>query len=1097
MAYNTAEPRAEYSATAGQTEFDFVFKIFSISDLKVYSTPFGQTANDETDILIENIDYTVSINGDNGGTVTLTNPAGIDDVIVLLRDLPVKRDYEYQQGGDLSSDTLNDDQDYQTYLLADKQKDSDRFLKLPDTAIVASNVLPPILPNAYLKWNEDGTELQYDTSIPAAAILSTDAALIAESYATEPEDVFVKTYNNGVPTNTTDYSALHWAAKSEVSAGDSDDSAVESQLSQWLSDAAKLTAQSYATEPEDVFVKTYSSDGNGTFTATPTTDYSSLHWAAKSEESAQGLAENISFDNSGTGIVATDVQEALVEIDNEARTHIPLSGVTAYHLLQGNLSVSDEVITKGFGIYTYTGNSTVPPTINLGMDITSQWGNDASETFGYLIKFKSRSVSGDWTYVDSIRGITKYISSNTTAVEGTDANMFTLNTVGGITTLTLGSSTRTNVTGTTYVVEIYQTTHRISGTTNHNKPYTCHFNPAMGFSIDKMEGSGIAGHEIPHHLGRELSINMIKNLTAVTNWRVQKSDNITALLNTADAWTGSGYVSSNNTSNIVLTSATDVNASTQLHIMYGWANSYFDKANKLIGNYEIGMYQGTGASGNKVQTRGKPAWVMLKRIDSGSDWHIFDNQRDDIVSSVNDGVLWANTSGAEATTTNFISLTPNDGFIINDTTANTNASGGQYLYIVAYDTNSNGGGSYYPLASDTANVQVNNALIPIAQGIDANGVKNSIVVANETITGVTYTAGKNYLYKTDSGYGVKPYEPRYLFSELVRRFAGEQPDYYDVESNKWFNCDAGTELVTNGKFDVNTTGWTGYSYNGSVFVSDATVLTAISGLGTVTVASGKTYPAMEQALTTVVGKKYKLKFNRAITTGTFTACIATLSILGTNAMNSGALFYFDSATTGDYEFEFVATQTTYYLRGGCSSVTVGQYSKFDGFTSFPVEITPTTEIIESRNYMNHIVHADNDGGILYVEELPKIEYKDIVKANEFKGKNACTAWVNFDGTTTPPTIRDSFNVSSVVRTATGVYDVYFEKDMDNVSYVMSGSGTSNTYSTIADPSVRIPMSTSNGQQLTKCTIMTKFVSNSGTGSENWNEVKLYFQGGKN
>jgi len=207
MAYNTAEPRAEYSANAGQTEFDFVFKIFLISDLKVYSTPFGQTANDETDILIENVDYTVVINGDNGGTVTLTNPTGIDDVIVLLRDLPIKRDYEYQQGGDLSSDTLNDDQDYQTYLLADKQRDSNRFLKLPDTAIVASNILPPILPNAYLKWNEGGTELQYDTSIPDAAILSTDAALIAESYATEPENVFVKTYNNGVPTATTDYSA--------------------------------------------------------------------------------------------------------------------------------------------------------------------------------------------------------------------------------------------------------------------------------------------------------------------------------------------------------------------------------------------------------------------------------------------------------------------------------------------------------------------------------------------------------------------------------------------------------------------------------------------------------------------------------------------------------------------------------------------------------------------------------------------------------------------------------------------------------------------------------------------------------------------------
>lgn len=40
-----------------------------------------------------------------------------------------------------------------------------------------------------------------------------------------------------------------------------------------------------------------------------------------------------------------------------------------------------------------------------------------------------------------------------------------------------------------------------------------------------------------------------------------------------------------------------------------------------------------------------------------------------------------------------------------------------------------------------------------------------------------------------------------MSSELVRRFAGESPDYYDVQSNKWFNTDAGSELVTNGTLD--------------------------------------------------------------------------------------------------------------------------------------------------------------------------------------------------------------------------------------------------------------------------------------------------------
>jgi hypothetical protein len=59
-------------------------------------------------------------------------------------------------------------------------------------------------------------------------------------------------------------------------------------------------------------------------------------------------------------------------------------------------------------------------------------------------------------------------------------------------------------------------------------------------------------------------------------------------------------------------------------------------------------------------------------------------------------------------------------------------------------------------------------------------------------------------------------------------------------------------------------------------------------------------------------------------------------------------------------------------------------------------------------------------------------------ANEYKGKNACTAWVNFDGTTTPPTIRDSFNVSDVVRTDTGRFDVYFESNMNTTNYCQIG-----------------------------------------------------------
>jgi hypothetical protein len=50
------------------------------------------------------------------------------------------------------------------------------------------------------------------------------------------------------------------------------------------------------------------------------------------------------------------------------------------------------------------------------------------------------------------------------------------------------------------------------------------------------------------------------------------------------------------------------------------------------------------------------------------------------------------------------------------------------------------------------------------------------------------------------------------------------------------------------------------------------------------------------------------------------------------------------------------------------------------------------------------------------------------------------AWVNFNGTTaTPSTIRDSFNVSSVTRRATGQYTVNFTTAMPNANYAAVGT----------------------------------------------------------
>ena len=66
----------------------------------------------------------------------------------------------------------------------------------------------------------------------------------------------------------------------------------------------------------------------------------------------------------------------------------------------------------------------------------------------------------------------------------------------------------------------------------------------------------------------------------------------------------------------------------------------------------------------------------------------------------------------------------------------------------------------------------------------------------------------------------------------------------------------------------------------------------------------------------------------------------------------------------------------------------------------------------------------------------------------------CRAWVNFDGTTTPPTIRASGNVSSVTRISAGNFTVNFTTAMPDVNYSAIGtSGATTNADTVVIPPV--------------------------------------------
>ena len=91
-------------------------------------------------------------------------------------------------------------------------------------------------------------------------------------------------YNNRLEIYEADNNAIIATNK----ASEASTSASNAQLSVWEAKAEAMTSESYATEAVDVFVKEYTSNGDGTFSSTNTTDYSASHWAYKAKVDAQG-----------------------------------------------------------------------------------------------------------------------------------------------------------------------------------------------------------------------------------------------------------------------------------------------------------------------------------------------------------------------------------------------------------------------------------------------------------------------------------------------------------------------------------------------------------------------------------------------------------------------------------------------------------------------------------------------------------------------------------------------------------------------------------------------------------------------------------------
>jgi len=126
MAYPISDVtrRVVYSGSAGTGPYSFSFEILNQTDIAVYKN---------TTLLTLTTNYTVTINSNGTGSVTLVSAATGSDNITIVGDRGIQRTTDFVTGGDLFANTLNQELDALTIYSQQVDEKAERGLKAPVT----------------------------------------------------------------------------------------------------------------------------------------------------------------------------------------------------------------------------------------------------------------------------------------------------------------------------------------------------------------------------------------------------------------------------------------------------------------------------------------------------------------------------------------------------------------------------------------------------------------------------------------------------------------------------------------------------------------------------------------------------------------------------------------------------------------------------------------------------------------------------------------------------------------------------------------------------------------------------------------------------
>ena len=290
---------------------------------------------------------------------------------------------------------------------------------------------------------------------------------------------------------------------------------------------------------------------------------------------------------------------------------------------------------------------------------------------------KNRSITANHHLFDIARGATKYLLTNSTNAEATDAQQLQSFDTDGF---TVGTNGNVNGSGNNIVAWNWLASNTTASNTDGSITSTVSVNTTSGFSIVSYTGNGSAGATVGHGLGSTPSFIVIKCRNGAHGWYAYHNkidatapENYFIRLDTTGARVSSNAILNGTApTNSVFTLGSNLgsNGSSLNYIAYCFAEKQ--------GFSKFGSYVGNGnADGTFIYTGFSPAFIIVKRTDAIQGWYILDNKRNTF--NPEDKYLESNDSDAEATFTfcDFLS----NGFKARTTGTGFNASGGSYIYM--------------------------------------------------------------------------------------------------------------------------------------------------------------------------------------------------------------------------------------------------------------------------------------------------------------------------------------------------------------------------------------------------------------------------------